>query len=196
MTQHKTKGTGNSSPPSKRPLSKRDSTTPAVNGDGKGELRNLLQRLLDPEGEPEDIAAFRRQLELFPDVRRKLGDLTDYTRSKLAATAAEQTAAKEAMKAEADAMEAELLADCRSPTERLLTRHLVTCWMDLQSVEFQASAARTGTVQMRTVEHWGRAVAASQKRFLQAVETLERVRRIRRASPIVVNVAEQQVNLM
>lgn len=105
--------------------------------------------------------------------------------------------ASEAILRDIEAKEAELLAECTTGLEKALVRQV----MDAQTVLMASSEAYMRTVfggphEGPTGEYLDRLVDGAQKRYLRAVESLARVRRLLKL-PMIVNVSTglQQVNI-
>ncbi len=58
---------------------------------------------------------------------------------------------------------------------------------------YQAHLRETLTTKHR--DYWDRHLNAAQRRYLRAIETLARVRKLSGRGPIQINIAEQQVNV-
>jgi hypothetical protein len=79
------------------------------------------------------------------------------------------------------------------PMERLLIEHIGACWVELQVIEhsFLVHLSEGGS---SLVWHDKRLTSA-QNRYLKAIETLARVRRLARVTPLQLNIGGQQVNV-
>ena len=76
--------------------------------------------------------------------------------------------------------------------ERLLIEHIGLCWLQLQLIEqFYAQNTSGTNYNQRTAEHMERRLSLAHHRYLQAVETLARIRKLNLT--IQVNVAHQQI---
>jgi hypothetical protein len=93
----------------------------------------------------------------------------------------------------------EELGYCEAPPfERALIDHAALCWLRLQIVEqWYSERALQGTHSIEVGWYFEKRLAATQKRYLRAIETLAKVRRLTRGVTVV-NVAapggQQQVN--
>ena len=68
------------------------------------------------------------------------------------------------------------------------------CWLRLQLIEQQYSGVQAGNMTLPQGDYWERRLSAAQRRYLRAVETLARVRRLR-VPALQVNIGEKQVNI-
>ena len=77
---------------------------------------------------------------------------------------------------------------------RLIIGQIVGCWLRLSFVEYTYGRALvTGTLTLNQGDFWERRLSAAQRRYLRAIETLARVRRMNLPA-MQVNIAAQQVN--
>ena len=82
------------------------------------------------------------------------------------------------------------------PLERPLIDHVVTCWLRLQKTELTYTGMNGQSITLTQADFWERKLTQAQARYLRAIETLARVRRLARpAPPMQVNIAEKQVNI-
>jgi hypothetical protein len=67
-----------------------------------------------------------------------------------------------------------------SAPERLLLENVALCWCHYHIMEqlYAQNTGRHGAYDVRLVEHFERRLSASHRRYLQALETLARVRRL------------------
>ena len=82
--------------------------------------------------------------------------------------------------------------------EQLLIENIVTAWIRYQVIEYRFSSIINGEHTLNEGEYWGKLLNHAQRRYLRAVETLARVRKITRAT-FQVNIAEagsQQLNIV
>ena len=83
--------------------------------------------------------------------------------------------------------------------ERLLIDNVLNCWVRLQWCEFTYSSKMDSSMTFREGDYWTKLLNAAQRRYLRAAETLARVRKLTRNTPMLqVNIATQegqQVNI-
>lgn len=96
--------------------------------------------------------------------------------------------AMESMKNELGYIHAPLL-------EQLLIEQVVLTWFDLDIVQMKYARATSESHTLTLGAYWDRRVNSAQQRYLRAVETLARVRRIAQVTPLQVNIAGQQINV-
>lgn len=80
-----------------------------------------------------------------------------------------------------------------SPIEKLLLDDIVLCWLRLQFMEYRYTNEFNGSVSITKADHLERRLSATRRRYLQAVESLAKVRRLLSRAGVQVNVAQQQV---
>ena len=87
-----------------------------------------------------------------------------------------------------------------SPLERLLIEQVVLCSMHYYLVVAEYNAVVGIPIPESSVQHWERRLTAAQGRYVRAIESLARVRKLARTTPALqVNIAAhggQQVNLL
>jgi hypothetical protein len=102
--------------------------------------------------------------------------------------------------AEVDMLKGQLDYDAAPPLERLLIDHILTVRLRLIHAEnAYNSDVVNKSISLRVGEYWDGVLSAAQARYLRAIETLARVRRLARNTPALqINIAEaggKQVNL-
>lgn len=83
--------------------------------------------------------------------------------------------------------------------EKLIINQIIFCWAGVNYVENHVSAMLTTSgLQLSTLEYWQRTLTCYQNRYLKAIETLARVRKLNKGIAFQVNIAAdggQQVNV-
>jgi hypothetical protein len=110
----------------------------------------------------------------------------------VAASGKDRLASVEASEAKMDQIRAELAGPDPTPIERLLAERAAVCWFAVNVYETIYSQSKDLTI--RQAEHHLRKIGSAHKRFLSAVATLARVRKM--ALPALqVNIGANQVNV-
>lgn len=157
--------------------------------------------LLDLCGDEEtakksDIRELRKYLEETPVLWKAAGDLEENARSKLlsgpmspAMRMTTQTGLQE--------MGKELGIETASPLEKLLISQIITCWLDHSLTEYKYAAISNMSLSIKEKAYYDQRINSSQRRYLRAVESLARVKRLLRPvlPPVQLNIAEKQVNI-
>jgi len=81
------------------------------------------------------------------------------------------------------------------PVEKLLIDEIILCWLRHYDAERRYTEAQAGRSTMEHCTYWEKKVAATQRRYLRAVETFARVGKLLRSVSMQVNIAEKQVNV-
>jgi hypothetical protein len=141
-----------------------------------------------------DLAELRKALDAHPDAWRILGDLAqlamdsvvDYFYKPMGEDA---EAHRESARRATGAIKRDLGYKTASPLEKLLIEQVAVCWLRAYIAEIYVTIARAGD----SLEYWNRQLSAAQRRYLRAIETLARVRRLG-VPAVQVNIGAQQVN--
>ena len=83
--------------------------------------------------------------------------------------------------------------DNAGAVERSLIEHCVLCWLRLYDAELKYHGMMQSQPTMQQGAYWEKKLSANQRRYLRAIETLERVRRLMRPNSPAVAVLMQQV---
>ena len=83
-----------------------------------------------------------------------------------------------------------------NPIEKALVDHAIVCWLRLAETEIKYEALQNeNSVTITRQEHWEKRLAMAQHRYLKAVESLAKVRRLLSAVPLAqINVNSQVLN--
>jgi hypothetical protein len=105
---------------------------------------------------------------------------------------------EESVKFQLAQLRKELAGDDPSPLEELLVDAVLACHSDywLFSIAYENTNAES--FNLRDMEQWEKILASKEARYLQAIETLARVRRLLKLPSMQVNIAApggQQVNI-
>jgi hypothetical protein len=79
--------------------------------------------------------------------------------------------------------------------EQLLIEQIVLAWFDLDLMQQYYAGNAVKSHALTTGAYWDRRLSSAQQRYLRAVESLARVRRLARVTPLQVNIGGQQVNV-
>ncbi len=77
----------------------------------------------------------------------------------------------------------------------MLIKQVGLCWLRLSSVELKHAVNTSGSSSISQAGYWDRTLSAAQRRYLRAIETLARLRRLLRPNAVQVNSGAQQVNV-
>jgi hypothetical protein len=147
------------------------------------ELRDLLARANVEHPKASDVAELREFLSLRPSVWRGAIGMARLVESALVKATSGGEGGIETRRQELALMRDELGARSASPLELLLIERVALTWLRLQFVEMQATCSMKSGALAHVAEHWEKRLTQAQKRFLQAVESLARVRKLIATTP-------------
>lgn len=176
-------------------------TRPANPLEDRNDFADLLQFVMAAKDKAtfEDRRLVRKGLAKWKDYLQISGHLAEQARNQLIklACSASDPITQEFMKAEADIMLASFGLETASPLEKVIIEQIVNCWIYHSINEYKYASIMTEGSSLNQAEFWERRITASQKRYLRAVETWARIRRLGlpQPAPVQVNIAEKQVNV-
>lgn len=146
----------------------------------------------------EDVRQLRQILVSTPELHF-VADMGWDIRGQLLNKVVVQGSPKATMLAKLDLMTKEFGYESAPAIERLLSEHVLTCWLRMEHAELLYNNKAVGqSLSLNMALYWEQHLAAVQRRWLAAVESLARVRRLGARSPLFqVNIAQhggQQVN--
>ena len=165
------------------------------------EVLDLLERTNLDDPAPEDVKALRQMLETYPSLWRVAGDLAHQAVQHLVRCGITGTAAvKELLIAGWDGVKTDLGYSDAPMLEKLLIEQVALCWLRLYIAEQDYTNRLYSSSTYEALHYWEKRINASQRRYLRAIETLARVRKIIRKTPTLqINIAAQggqQVNVV
>ena len=161
------------------------------------ELRLLLKAVDKKKPDPKAVAELHRHLDAMPSLCLALGDTGSHLQNRLIERLSPHKAAQMAIAQRAEMVRTGLGYEGATQLEQLLIDHAVLCWLRMQDVESSYSLAMERSLPLAQADYWDRHLAAAQRRYLRACETLARVRRLLNPT-LQVNIAAQggqQVNV-
>ncbi len=114
-----------------------------------------------------------------------MGPVTQARRMLLEATLGDNHFVREAWERPALALQAELEGSNCAPLERILCSRIATCWLDLHLADVSFAAKYKGSITLGQLNFYQARQDRAHKRYLSAVESLARVRRLLRPGPLV-----------
>ncbi len=163
--------------------------------DEQKELAALLKRVNTDKPKPEDVKAFRELLSKDDSLWRMAGDMGITALEKLIGSIKGTALVKESVCRGVDKLRDDLGYQTASGIERTLIDQVVLCQLHLNLVDMQYTEATSGDIYRELRDSWEHRLSATQRRYLRAVETLARVRRLLRLPTVQVNIGAQQVNV-
>ncbi len=144
---------------------------------------------------PEAVKAYRQWLADNPGAWRRVGDMAQLAQDKMIDVLAAPAIIKEGLQAGMAALRTDLGHETAPMLERLLIEQVIVCWLQMYTTQYSFSGSMVGSVTLNQGDYWERRLTSAQARYLRAMETLARVRRLARVTPLQVNIGVQQVNV-
>lgn len=154
----------------------------------------LTKRMSVGNPDPEDIRAFRAALADYPRLWTLAGDLAQVARLKMLESL-EPPIVRESVEDGMRRIARDLAGDDAPLIERLLAEHAALCWAGYYLTEFDYHRVMENSPTPAQADYWERRVSAAQRRYLRAIESLARTRRLLRPKALQVNIGAQQVNV-
>ena len=161
------------------------------------DLRALLEAVDKKKPDPKAVAQLHTYLDTMPDLCLILGDASVLVQNRLIERLYPTRSSQMAIRKRAAAVQNGLGYQGATQLEQLLIDHAVLCWLRLQDAERGYSTAMEHSLPLSHADYLDRHLAAAQRRYLRACETLARVRRLLHPT-LQVNIAAQggqQVNV-
>ena len=158
-------------------------------------MLELRHKMDTNKAKADEVAEFRKEFERIPELWRALGDMTLQAEHQLIDSIDVPKSSKEAMRIGLDHIKRDLGYSSSPPLERMLIEQMGLCWLRLSILELKHAHHTTGSIGIPQADYWDRTLSAAQRRYLRAIETLARVRRLLRPNAVQVNIGAQQVNV-
>lgn len=161
------------------------------------EVMALIKRCNNGKVKPDDLQAIRKYLKEVDGLWKMGGDLAQMARSRIIKEAApDNQLVVESIEIGLEKLKADLGYSTSPRLEKMLIEEICYCWMahNLTSRRY-AAVVTDGQTTLTQGDYWERTMTTSQKRYLRALETLARVRKM--LPPVQINIAAaggQQVN--
>ena len=163
----------------------------------KSEYRALADRLVATVNTEKptkaQLAELRQAITESPELVNFLGDLSAQLMSGLVKSVSKQPGLHIVVQAHLDQMAKEFGSEQAGPLEKLLIEHVLIAWLRLQSVEWAYQSAFAGSMSLEKALYLEKRLSLVHRRYLQALESLARVRRLLARAPVQINIAHQQV---
>lgn len=160
-----------------------------------GELQLRLTQNKAPDD--KDVSLYRCMARSNPDLIRQLMHTSESLRCKMLSKITNGLG-KAHMLTEEDAIKQELGYKMATPLERLLIDQILTARIHVFHAENIFSEKITESITFAAGTYWQNFLASAQRRYLRAIETLARVRRLARNGPLfqvnIANAGGKQIN--
>lgn len=160
-------------------------------------VRAALKAANGRSASKEALDELRAALESHPGAWKIAGDMARIARDEMLKSLAGTPTVCESLKHGLRRLGDELRQPGDGAAEALLIDQVVTCWLDEQFTRTAYAQRLSEGLSRETADMWQRKLTLTQARYLRAIETLARVRRLIRAT-VQINIAQpgaQQVNV-
>jgi hypothetical protein len=157
---------------------------------------DLVKRVDRDHPADRDLLDLDRALTAHPGLWRLLGDLASRSIDAMIGQLNPSVTVRLSLRRGADELLASIAGAAASPLESALAEQIAVCWVRLRIFEMRLSNA-SAELDPVNVRFWEDRVAAAQRRYLFACESLARIRRLAARTPQLfqINVAGQQINI-
>jgi hypothetical protein len=143
---------------------------------------------------PQQLERLREAIKFVPNLPSQIGNLAYQVRGGIIDTVSKNAVVRESISEKVAQLRTELGYKEASKLEMLLIEQVVICWLRMYQVESNYTGAMNGSLTLAHGTYWERRLTSVQGRYLRAMETLARVRRLTRPVPVQVNIGAQQIN--
>ena len=158
------------------------------------DLHALMDRNDVEHPTKEDRRAFREFIHEHPQLWTYAGNVVEQAAYNLVdSVSGKGTMLATALKEGLSQMPRDLALPTDGPLEQLLIQQVVLCWMRYGQVEYTYTTKMSSSSTFEQLRYWEQRLNAAQRRYLRAVETLARVRKLQLPA-MQINIAGQQVN--
>jgi hypothetical protein len=161
---------------------------PAKVSPANNDLFALIKRCDKEKPKQEDLDLLRKELEKRPALADEIGNLANMVGHSIIKTAFPAKLYALSVEMHCDHMRKELGHEDGTQAEKMLIEHIITCWLRVQDVELRYEMIRKDNPTINQMDHWERRLTLAQHRYLKAIETLAKVRRLMK-EPVRPNVA-------
>lgn len=161
---------------------------------GAARITDAINRANKEKPTKEDRAELKRLLADVPGVWIIAGDLMENTAHKLIIDLKATYSIQASLEVGWKQMQIDMAHAGDGALEKMLIQQVALCWLKLAYTERHHEHYLTnGGTTITQADFWERRLSGAQRRYLRAVETLARVRRLQLPA-VQVNIAEKQVN--
>jgi aminopeptidase N len=146
----------------------------------------------------KDTEQLRAAIKLLPDIANQIGDVALQAREQMIKQVSANAIVHEAIRQRVENLQAELGYDESPAIEKLLIEQVGLCWLHMYGTQQQYTNARaTASMSIDQAAWLEKRLTITQNRYLKAIETLAKVRKLAKNSPaqmVMMNIARQQIN--
>jgi len=160
------------------------------------QIQAVIKRVDREKPDPQAVEELRAMMRLTPHLAQLLCNIADINSKRVINSIVSGPLGREALLAQVATMRDGFGYQQAPEMERGLIEHVVLCWLRVQKVEQGYTAfMMQPEVVIAQADWWERKLTAAHARYVRAVESLARVRRMTRPSAVQINVGDQQVNV-
>lgn len=163
------------------------------------EFLGVVERAYVKKPSQKDLDELRKWINSYPELWKVVFDTAQVLERNFIQNMVGDKASIIAMQKNADEIRDEMDYSNASTMEKMLIDNLVISWFGVQYCNYQLIARMKCEEKIVILEFWERRLSMSQRRYLHACESLEKVRHLMSRKPVVqVNIAAQggqQVNV-
>lgn len=157
------------------------------------EMNALIARSEKGKPAPGDLAIIKKYFEEMPDFWQYGGDMAKQALIRLYKEAAPNNLlVSESIKKGLEVLRKDLGHDNAPKLEKMLIEEICYCWLAHSIIQNRYAGIVLDSITLAQGDFWERRINQSQKRYLRALDTLARVRKL--LPPIQINIGGQQVN--
>ncbi len=158
-------------------------------------LTELLDKTNKEKPKPNDVKALRKFLAEHPEMWKAVGNLVLQAQYGIVESINTRAGLRESLKAGLGELPKELARPGDGPLEHLLIDQIVIAWLRQGIAEYYYTEQLENSFTYESGRYWERRLTQTQARYLKAVESLARVRKLSRPGAVQVNIGAQQTNI-
>jgi hypothetical protein len=163
------------------------------------EFLEVVQRAYKKKPSPKDLDNLKKWINSYPELWRVVFDTTHVLEENLLSNMVGEKASIIAMQKNTNVIRDEMGYSKASIMEQMLIDNIIISWLGVQYCNYQLITRMKCEEKIVILEFWERRLSMSQRRYLHACDTLEKIRHLMARKPSVqVNIATQsgqQVNV-
>ena len=163
--------------------------------DGVDDPFEILQRTNKNNPSKKDVRKLRKTLKDNPGLWRKYGDLARLTQNQIVDSIPANSAIIESIWRAAPEMRTQMNYDEAPLIEQLLIEQVILTWLHFHKTHYTYQLITDESCTLPRADFWERSVNSAQRRYLRAIETLVRVRKLNGRANVQINIAQQQLNV-
>lgn len=157
------------------------------------ELLAILRRINKEKPAEEELNLLRKILKRSPDMWRRAGDMARTTQQQILDNVQGPALIKESIARGLEVMREDLRFEEASALEKLLIEQIILSWLHFHTIQWGYETNSNQGTTLQNAAFLERRLNGAQRRYLRAIETLARIRKMGPA--VQINIAKRQLNL-